>query len=404
MAQQRPEVVNAAGTQEALPTTDTLEVGAGIAGSAAQELMISSTRGLGLLPTNNLGVLINEAKQLSVALTDGLAANYRAFEVNLVGTTNDLIACDVKPDTHKVRLGDTPDRACDVEVTTGGGGILNIQKDTRIDDSRVLSFGDDEDFTAEWQDTPGILALEGKAKLTVPDDDATAFGIAGPGIGEEYVGISSDDTTPEINLANETNNPDLNFRGRGRVDFGNGDNTLNIPSTEFAPHMEIGGIALSTTGFTAAHVDQLLDGSNCDDLHTHGLAPELDTDTTLLAVGSIAAPKLAGQVDKCDAESEGGSRFAGVYQGAAGKITFAGLAEVLMTTDGGMPGIGEPIYIAQHADDTNTGDGKGSALPPPPEAVGSFVAEVGICWDNDGYGDVPKTCTLLIQPKEIHER
>ena len=203
-------------------------------------------------------------------------------------------------------------------------------------------------------------------------------------------------------MCNETNNPDLNFLGSGRVDFGNGDNTLNIPATDFAPQIEIGGIALSTTAFTAANVSRLLDGSNVDDLHTHSSFP-LDVTTVGMAIGDCGYFSGAGACSKTDAEAEASSRFAGVHQGTDGQIVYSGPVVINMTTDGGNPAPGDPIYLAELSADTNTGAGKASATAPPPANVGSFVAEIGICGDNTDY-PLLKTCAVLLQVKEIHER
>lgn len=70
--------------------------------------------------------------------------------------------------------------------------------------------------------------------------------------------------TTAIKVGNGTGNPSVTFLGTGLVDAANG--TLDVPSgTSF----KIGGVALTAAGFTAANVDDLLDGSDADALHTH---------------------------------------------------------------------------------------------------------------------------------------
>ena len=111
-------------------------------------------------------------------------------------------------------------------------------------------------------------------------------------------------------------------------------------------------------------------------------------------------PALTGEL----AFNDGGLEHAtvlGIYDGTAGKIRQSGdlVNQVKMTTDGGLPAIGDPVFLAAHADDGNTGDGKLTATPP--QGNGQAVVPVGICVDNASYAG-SKTCKICIWIQTPH--
>ena len=91
------------------------------------------------------------------------------------------------------------------------------------------------------------------------------------------------------------------------------------------------------------------------------------------------------------------SRFVGIYTGISGELQTDGVAKaVQLTTVGGSPAAGAPLWLAASTDDGATGVGKWTATAP--TVAGTVVAEVGICLDNTNYAGA-KTVKALIQVK-----
>lgn len=91
------------------------------------------------------------------------------------------------------------------------------------------------------------------------------------------------------------------------------------------------------------------------------------------------------------------SNLVGVYS-SDGFLTRAGaVANARMTTDGGKPGIGVPVYLAAALDDGGTAAGKMTPKRPTLGVIGRTyprnVARVGVCTDNSNY-DAEKTCVV----------
>jgi hypothetical protein len=90
------------------------------------------------------------------------------------------------------------------------------------------------------------------------------------------------------------------------------------------------------------------------------------------------------------------SRFIGVSTGIAGQLQTGGVvAAVPMTTAGGSPAAGAPLWLAASTDEA-AAVGKWTATAP--TVAGTVVAEVGICLDNTNYAGA-KTVKALIQVK-----
>jgi hypothetical protein len=84
----------------------------------------------------------------------------------------------------------------------------------------------------------------------------------------------------------------------------------------------------------------------------------------------------------------------GAFEGVAGQLTFAGIVpDAQFTTAGGLPNIGQPVFLAANTDDAGTGAGKLTALAP--TANGTVVAQVGICVDNSSYTSSKRSKILI---------
>lgn len=183
---------------------------------------------------------------------------------------------------------------------------------------------------------------------------------------------------------------------------------INLPNNASA-RFQIQGTGVSAN-VTATNLGTLTAGaaSNADGLHTHadlsGSSPQLiATSVTTTAMtggtGQAAYVSSAATVSPTSNAATTTSRFLGFYEGTSGQVIVAGvIPDALMTTAGGSPSNGAPVFLAASADDTNTGAGKLTATAP--SAAGSVVAEVGIVIDNSNYAGA-KTARILIQPKGI---
>src|SRR5579885_276158 len=119
--------------------------------------------------------------------------------------------------------------------------------------------------------------------------------------------------------------------------------------------------------------------------------------TTAMTGGAGQAGYVSGAstFTPTDSAAIAKSRLGGVYQGTSGQIQTDGvIAAALMTTAGGSPGNGAPVWLAAASDDSNTGAGKFTATAP----TTGVLAEVGICLDNANYAGA-KTAKILLQVK-----
>lgn len=111
--------------------------------------------------------------------------------------------------------------------------------------------------------------------------------------------------------------------------------------------------------------------------------------------GQVGYWSAADTLTPTDSAAIATSRVAAVYLGVAGQAQTTGVvAAALMTTAGGSPGNGSPVWLANAADDGATGAGKLTATAP---STG-IVAEFGICQSNANYAGA-KTAKILIQVK-----
>jgi hypothetical protein len=115
--------------------------------------------------------------------------------------------------------------------------------------------------------------------------------------------------------------------------------------------------------------------------------------------GQVGYLSGASTISPTDNAAAATSRAFGVFNGTAGQAIYVGtIAAALFTTAGGSPTNGAPVYLAAAADDGATGAGKLTATAP--SAVGSVVAQVGLCMDNANYAGL-KTAKILWQPMSI---
>lgn len=79
------------------------------------------------------------------------------------------------------------------------------------------------------------------------------------------------------------------------------------------------------------------------------------------------------------------------------RIATEGAWDIPMTTDGGAPVPGKPVYLALSTADGNTAVGKASAVPPDLSLnPGSVVLEIGHCQSNANYS-INGTCVIVLQ-------
>lgn len=125
-----------------------------------------------------------------------------------------------------------------------------------------------------------------------------------------------------------------------------------------------------------------------------------DLTTAAATAGRLVYYSAADTVAHTDATAMSKSRIAGLYAGIPGEIK-TGLdtepVEIAMTTDGGAPTPGNPIYAALATADGGTGAGKGTATAP--SGAGQVVAQAGICINATNYPG-SKTARMQIQVKD----
>lgn len=165
--------------------------------------------------------------------------------------------------------------------------------------------------------------------------------------------------------------------------------------------------AIVTATVTAPNLALLTAGpaSNADTLHTHAGLPAGSVVDTTLTTAAMTASEQAAYISANDTVSPTSNaaiataRFYGFFTGTAGQVQVAGMvASALMTTVGGSPSPGAPVFLAATADDAGTGAGKLTATAP--SALGSVIQEVGLCRSNANYAGL-KTAKVLIQPKAV---
>jgi hypothetical protein len=198
----------------------------------------------------------------------------------------------------------------------------------------------------------------------------------------------------------------------GKVLGTTGTGNINLPLNVSAK-FQIEGVSVNNTlgvgQVTAANLDTVTAGpaSIADALHTHagiGGSATSVIDTTLTTAAMTASGQAAyisanDTVSPTNNSAIASARFYGFFTGTAGQVQVAGMvASALMTTAGGSPAPGAPVFLAATTDDAGTGAGKLTATAP--VALGSVIQEVGICRSNDNYA-VLKTAKVLIQPKAV---
>lgn len=94
------------------------------------------------------------------------------------------------------------------------------------------------------------------------------------------------------------------------------------------------------------------------------------------------------------------SNAVGLYPGIAGTVYLAGAVfdSVKCTTTGGLPAVGDVLYLASSTEDGGTALGKVTATPPVPPMGGEVhLHVVGTCVDNGNYSSF-KFIKMAFQP------
>jgi len=193
----------------------------------------------------------------------------------------------------------------------------------------------------------------------------------------------------------------------GLTTFSGATGNISLPNNGTNRFAIEGSIVTATV--TAPNLAGLTAGpaSNADALHTHaglGTPPSSVIDTTLTTAAMTASGQAAyisanDTVSPTNNSAIASARFYGFFTGTAGQVQVAGMvASALMTTVGGSPAPGAPVFLAATTDDAGTGAGKLTATAP--VALGSVIQEVGICRSNANYAGL-KTAKVLIQPKAV---
>jgi hypothetical protein len=286
------------------------------------------------------GDLTLDAGTATGAATDGVVA---------VGTTN----------ANAVTIGRTGKTTTVAGgFTVSGGGAVSITGNA----------------ASTFETSAGAITIDGFAGIVFKGNNTTALSVNAAG---DTITVAAGAT--------------LGVTGTG---------TINLPNN-VTTQFKIEGTAVGAT-VTAANLDTLTDGSNADALHTHtgggggGSAVTITgLTTTGLSSGQAGYISSNDTLDPTDSSAIATARFYGFNNGTAGSMIVAGeVADAQMTTDGGSPNAGDPVYLADAADDSNTGAGKLTATPP----VAGVIAEVGIVRSNANYAG-SKTCSIVIQVK-----
>src|ERR1019366_9116105 len=123
------------------------------------------------------------------------------------------------------------------------------------------------------------------------------------------------------------------------------------------------------------------------------------TTAAMTVNGTVGYASAASTITPTDNAAIAKSRIVAVFIGTSGQAQESGVVAALaMTTVGGSPAIGAPIYLAAAADDAASGAGKGTATAP--AAVGSVLALVGYCVDNANYAGA-KTVKMVLAPAPV---
>lgn len=184
-----------------------------------------------------------------------------------------------------------------------------------------------------------------------------------------------------------------------------GTGNINLPNNVSA-RFQIETVSVSAN-VTAANLGTLTAGpaSDASALHTHagiGGSATSVIDTTLTTAAMTASGQAAyisanDTVSPTDNALIASARFYGFFNGTAGQVQVAGMvAAALMTTAGGSPTPGAPVFLAKATDDAGTGAGKLTAIAP----LTGVIQEVGICRSNANWLAL-KTSKILIQPKAV---
>lgn len=353
MATQTSLVIIAGRTQR-LTATDTLGVGSGINSQGGNHLTLTSA---------GTNIVVN-ATNLVAASDNTTAVGSSALRFTSVNGVQFVARADAT-DTSKSVLTATG-------LTGTNSGTFTVAAGT----AQALTLTGNA--ASAWGTSSGTLTINGAGGLNLQGGGVTALAINASG------------TAITVQA--------------GAVLGTTGTGNINLPSNGTA-RFRIEGVAVTAATITAANFDKLFDGSDVGSLHTHaGLSASnlvqgglTVTALSSLGTGYFGYVSAADTLAPTDADTEAATRMFGVYTGTAASATVAGVVTVRMTTAGGDPGNGGPVYLAPATEEASAA-GKGTATAP--AGPGKWVAEVGICLDNGNYAG-SKTVEMLIQPKTV---
>lgn len=173
----------------------------------------------------------------------------------------------------------------------------------------------------------------------------------------------------------------------------------NLPNNGIE-RFQIEGTTVGSTVIATA-LNTLTNGNNADALHTHSAVFSSQVvvsglTTTGLTDGYFGYISSANTLTKTDATSITSSRVFGANEGTIGTMTVAAIIEnALMTTAGGSPSNGAPVYLAPSTEEAGCA---GKLTATKPVTAGQVVSEVGIVASNANYAG-SKTAKILLQIK-----
>jgi hypothetical protein len=227
-----------------------------------------------------------------------------------------------------------------------------------------------------WSTTSGALALAGAGGVNLQT--------GGPGT--TRLAIADSAITVQTGVT-------LGATGTGNINLPNGS------SVQF----QIAGASVSAN-VTAANLSTLTGGGAADGLHTLASIDLTGLITTAIGNGDFCYVSSGGTtptLSKTDSSTTtapySSARCLGANIGTSGALRVQGIVSAAkLTTAGGSPSIGAPLYLAAAADDSGAGAGKLTATAP----SSGVLAEVATCLDNSTYSS-SKTASVLLQMKHI---
>ena len=234
--------------------------------------------------------------------------------------------------------------------------------------------------------TYGDATIRPNHKINIKDNSSSAFHIVEGA--RNYFKVITTNGSESLSFSNATTNPSSTFYGTGDIILSNG--TLDIPS---GTNFKIGGSAITTAAFTAANVDDLLDGSNADALHVHAGGDPIyidgqDCSTNSCTVKHIVSLDVTTGTDKLyingDADALATSTICGICKTVGvgvsdGEIYTNGQVTVSMEAGLAMA-VGKAVYLSTSSTGLGT-IGGGTNAP----TTGDRLVFIGFVADDSAY-------------------